>query len=271
MTLSIGGARKRGSEAFTLVELLITIGIVGILVAIAVPALSAARESARRTQCHANLRQIGLALQMHHEQKQRFPAGGIEWRPPGNKTKRQLAWSVFLLPYLEQQAVFDQLDLSQPFDSPTNAAAAATILTQFVCPSSLRGANLVDGRGPSDYGGIYGERISSPNNPPKGLMIYDRCFSSTDVHDGLSRTLIVAEDTFWTEGQWINGRNVFDQAYAINMAPLIENDIRSHHSGGASVLFADAVVRFLDQSLDKRILAGLCTRSGGELGVSPGG
>ncbi len=51
--------------------------------------------------------------------------------------------------------------------------------------------------------------------------------------DGLSNTLIVAEDTGWPDGQWINGRNLFDQAYAINAAPRFENDIRSHHPGGA--------------------------------------
>lgn len=207
---------------------------------------------------------MGLALQQHHEARGSFPPGGIEWRPPGETSQRQLAWCVFLLPYLEQQSLFDALDLQQPFDSPANAPPAATILPVFLCPSSPRGVQRVEGRGPCDYGGIYGERIQGPNNPPKGTMIYDHRYSSSDVSDGLSNTLIVAEDTGWPDGQWINGRNLFDQAYAINAAPRFENDIRSHHPGGAQAILANGSVRFLDEATDLRVLAALCTRAGGE-------
>ena len=85
--------------AFTLVELLVVISIVGVLMAIILPAVSAMREASRRTSCTNNLRQIGLALQMYHEKQGRFPIGGIEWRPAGNQTKRQFAWSAFVLPF----------------------------------------------------------------------------------------------------------------------------------------------------------------------------
>ena len=250
--------------AFTLVELLVVISIVGVLMAIILPAVSAMREASRRTSCTNNLRQIGLALQMYHEKQGRFPIGGIEWRPAGNQTKRQLAWSAFVLPFLEQQAVYDRLDLSQPFDSSENAGGAAAVISVFICPTSVRGTRLVDGRGPCDYGGIYGERISGPNNPPKGTMLYDRALSSTDIRDGLSNTLMVGEDTEWSDGQWINGRNIFDQAYAINAAPPFENDIRSHHPGGANTVFADGRVRFLDETVSLEVLSSLCTRDGGE-------
>ena len=143
-------------------------------------------------------------------------------------------------------------------------AAASQVLSVFICPTSVRGERRVQGRGPCDYGGIFGERISGPNNPPKGLMIYDQAMRSADVRDGLSNTLIVAEDTGWSDGQWINGRNVFDQAYAINGAPSFENDIRSGHPGGAHGVLADGSVRFLDESLALPIVAALCTRAGGE-------
>lgn len=250
--------------AFTVVELLVVVAIIGVLIAMILPALQSARESARKMTCTNHLRQIGVALQAHHEAKERFPMGGLEWRPSGDQTKRQLSWSAFLLPYLEQQNLFDMIDFAQAFDSPANANAAATILPVYVCPTSPRGPRLVEGRGPCDYGGIYGERISGRNDPPKGIMIYDQSFSSTEVRDGLSNTLIVAEDTRFTDGQWINGRNLFDQAFAINAAPAFENDIRSDHSGGANAVLADSSVRFLDQSLDLKILAALCTRAGGE-------
>jgi prepilin-type N-terminal cleavage/methylation domain-containing protein len=254
----------RGPRAFTLVELLVVIAVIGILVSLILPAVFSTREASRRVNCTNNLRQIGLALQHCHESTESFPPGGIEWRPPNDPSKRQLAWCVFLLPYLEQQTLYDQLDLSQAFDSPANAPAAAMILPVFICPSSPRGAQRVDERGPCDYGGIYGERIQGPNDPPKGIMVYDRRYSSSDVSDGLSNTLIVAEDTEWPEGQWINGRNLFDQAFPINAAPAFENDIRSRHPGGANGVLANGSVRFLSDSMDLQLLAALCTRAGGE-------
>lgn len=255
----------RRRAAFSLLELLVVVAITGILVSLGWMGVSASRASSRKLTCLNHCRQLGLALQMHHQQKGQFPAGGIEWRPTGNSTKRQLAWSVFVLPYLEQQAIYDQLDLSEPFDSPRNAWAAAQILPVFVCPASTRGAVLVNGRGPCDYGGIYGERIQGPNQPPKGLMIYDRAFRDTEVPDGLSTTLIVAEDSAWPDGQWINGRNVFDQAFPINRAPSFENDIRSQHGGGAHATFADGRALFLQESMELSVLAALCTRAGHEV------
>jgi prepilin-type N-terminal cleavage/methylation domain-containing protein/prepilin-type processing-associated H-X9-DG protein len=249
---------------FTLVELLVVLSILAAAAALLLPAVQAARESARRTVCKNNLRQIGMALQNYHSARGSFPPGGLEWRPAGNTRHRQIAWSALLLPYLEQQSLSERLDLSTPFDSPINAEGAAAVLAVYVCPTSPDGTQLVDGRGPCDYGGIFGERITSPNQPPKGIMLYDRAIRSEQVRDGLSRTFIVAEDTLWTEGQWINGRNVFDQAYAINAAPPFENDIRSLHPGGAQVLMADASVHFFDEATELLILAAHCTRAGGE-------
>jgi hypothetical protein len=178
-----------------------------------------------------------------------------------------LAWSVFLLPFIDEQPLFDSLDLETPFDSPRNARGAATILPVYVCPASVRGARQVQARGPCDYGGIYGERITSPNQPPKGTMLYDRPVALHDIVDGGSHTLIVAEDSRFPDGQWINGRNLFDQAFAINAAPAWENDIRSEHAGGAGGGLADGSVRFLAESVDVRVLAALCTRAGREVFV----
>ncbi|MCA9248016.1 MAG: DUF1559 domain-containing protein [Planctomycetales bacterium] len=253
------------ATGFSLIELLVVVAIIGALVALLLPAVQASRETARRSGCANNLKQIGLALHLYHDVHKSFPPGGIEWRPWGNAANRQLAWSAFVLPYLEEQPLYDRLDLKQPFDSPANAEAAATVLPVYICPSSARGARLVQGRGPADYGGIYGERITSPNNPPKGVMIYDRAFATHQIDDGLTHTLMIAEDSQFGDGQWINGRNVFDQAYAINAAPPFENDIRSEHTAGAMSLLASGSVRFLDESIDLRSLAALCTREGREV------
>ena len=269
---SIAARRKRACAGFTLIELLVVIAIVAMLISLLLPAIQAARQASLRTACASNLRQIGVGMHNYHNTYRTFPPGGIEFRSVAKPAGRQIAWSALLLPFVEEQAVSDMLDLRTAFDSAENAAGAAVVLPIYLCPAAVRSSMLVEGRGSCDYGGIYGERLGwpgrpaaqRPNNPPKGPMIYDRAFSIRTIPDGTSRTLIVAEDTQWLDGQWINGRNIFDQAFAINSAPAIENDIRSRHPGGANVLVADGAVRFLPEDLSLPVLAAICTRAKGE-------
>ncbi len=254
-----------GRGGFTLVELLVVIAVIGILIALLLPAVQAARAAARRMSCNNNLRQMGIGLHNYHSAECCFPPGGIEPRTYLNPNGRQLAWSLFLLPYAEQQPLYGQVDTGKAFDAPENAEAAGTLLSLYVCPSVPDGDKLVDDRGPCHYGGIYGERISSPNDPPKGTMIYDKSISIRDIRDGTSNTLVISEDSGFSDGQWINARNVFDQAFAINKAPFFENDIRSEHAGGANGLFADGSARFLQETMDLDVLAAICTRNGSEI------
>lgn len=253
----------------TLVELLVVVAIVAALAALLLPAAQAARESARRTTCANNLRHVGCALHGHLIARRSFPAGCVEWRVGSDRSKRQLAWSAFVLPWLEEQAVAERLDLTKAFDDPANADGAAAVLPVFRCPSVARPTATVSGRGVCDYGGIYGERLVSPNSPPKGAFLIDRPLGARDITDGLSTTVFVGEDCGFegrgfADGQWINGRNIFDQAYPINTAPAFENDMRSRHPGGAMALLGDGATRFLEVSLDRAVLAGLCTRAGGD-------
>lgn len=257
--------RETWRSAFTLIELLVIIAIVATLLALTAPAVQRVRAQLDIVRCQSNLRQIGQALHDHHNDRRKFPPGGIEWRPPGDSTKRQLAWSAFLLPYLEKDDIYRRLDLNTPFDSPQNAAGAAAVVEVYLCPTSRREGPMSQGRGAIDYGGIFGERITSPNNPPKGAMLYDIALTRGAVKDGLSNTLFVSEDSGWTDGQWINGRNLFDQAFAINQAPPFENDIRSDHPHGANGLFGDGSVRFLRNSMGLKPLAAICTRAGDEV------
>ncbi|MCA9213993.1 MAG: DUF1559 domain-containing protein [Planctomycetales bacterium] len=252
--------------AFTLVELLVVIAIIGVVMSLTIPAISSSREAARRNTCMNNLRQIGTALQSYQLAKGTFPAGCVERRAWNDSTqqKRQLAWSAFILGHLDQQNLHEQIDFSKAFDALENQAVAATILEAYVCPTSSRGARLVNGRGPIDYGGIFGERITGPNNPPKGMMLIDERLSIEQCTDGATNTLIVAEDAAWPDGQWINGLNIFDQAFPINEAPEFENDIRSQHTEGANAVYVDAHVKFLPESTDPIVLAAICTRQGGE-------
>jgi prepilin-type processing-associated H-X9-DG protein len=248
-----------------LIELLVVITIIGLLIALLLPAVQAAREAARRASCLNNLRQMGIGLHAYHEQYGVFPPGGIERRSAAWPRGRQFSWAAFLLPHVEQRNVHDRIDFSQAFDAADNAPAAAEIIAAYICPSAPRTSRLSQGRGACDYGGVYGERIFGNNSPPGGAMIYDRALGVRDIADGTSHTLMIAEDSCWPDGQWINALNVFDVAFAINKAPAFENDIRSEHSRGANGLLCDGSARFLMEDVDLKTLAAICTRNGAEI------
>src|SRR5882724_8334995 len=109
----IGSHVRRGS-AFTLVELLVVIAIIGILVALLLPAIQAAREAARRTQCQNNLKQIGVAIQNHHDTRKVFPMGR-------NRIDQfAVSWAFFLLPYMEETAVYNSWNSQAKVDDPSN-------------------------------------------------------------------------------------------------------------------------------------------------------
>src|SRR5210317_1090085 len=108
--------RKFVGRCFTLVELLVVIAIIGILVALLLPAIQAAREAARRTQCNNNLKNIGLGLQNYHDTYKMFPAGaaGRRWLAPGpggNTGGRNLgpSWYYATLPFMEQRNIYDKI------------------------------------------------------------------------------------------------------------------------------------------------------------------
>lgn len=248
---------------FTLVELLVVVAIIGVLVSLLAPAVQSAREAARRVSCKNNLKQIGLALHLYHDVHDKLPVGCFEWRSWGAPaTQRQMAWSAMLLPFLEQQAVHEQIDFSLAFDDDDNRLAAAKRIGVFECPSVTRTPTV---RGPTDYGGLYGERMVD-RSPDDGVFLYETPIRFRDVRDGLTHTIAVAEDTGGPDSEWINGRNVFVQSGGINDrdAWIGDNEIRSQHTSGAMILFADAHVRFVNESLDQQLLGALITRAKSE-------
>lgn len=255
--------REQPCRGLTLLELLVVLAVIGLVGGLLLPAVQIAREAARRVECQSNLHQLGLALHAYHAAHRSFPPGGIEPRPIW-KRGRQYAWSAMILPYLQHSRLADQIDFARPFDDEKNRQAAAAVIDVYLCPTTPRSEPRHEGRGACDYGGIYGERITGPNRPPKGVMLYDRVVRFRDILDGTARTLLVAEDSTFPDGQWINGRNVFDQAFAINQAPRFENDIRSLHPQGAFGLFCDGSTQFLSDTIDLHVLAAVCTRAGRE-------
>jgi len=133
-------------KAFTLVELLVVVAIIGILVSLLLPAVNAARESGRRIQCANNLRQIALASQAYCEAVGVFPAGGIQaksdpnanlngWnRPTTNDYSNNYSWATLILPYIDQDAAYRMYDFTQPQVTAVNATARSQPITTYVCP-----------------------------------------------------------------------------------------------------------------------------------------
>jgi prepilin-type N-terminal cleavage/methylation domain-containing protein len=133
--------RRATPGGFTLVELLVVIAIIGVLVALLLPAVQAAREAARRTQCSNNLRNIGLALLNHADGKKRLPAA-TQFRPgrPGPPTGPGAngpggTWVVQILPFIEQQALYRMFDHTKASNHANNARAVGVSLSWLICPS----------------------------------------------------------------------------------------------------------------------------------------
>jgi prepilin-type N-terminal cleavage/methylation domain-containing protein/prepilin-type processing-associated H-X9-DG protein len=148
---------KRG---FTLVELLVVIAIIGVLVALLLPAVTAAREAARRTQCGNNLKNLGLAMINYHDVNRKFPLGGVcinntcHPAPVGQGTSNyrddtttawSTTWAISILPQLEQKALFDMWDPSKRYGANnTQRQVTGTPLQIFKCPSDITAREAVD-------------------------------------------------------------------------------------------------------------------------------
>jgi prepilin-type N-terminal cleavage/methylation domain-containing protein/prepilin-type processing-associated H-X9-DG protein len=198
--------RRRG---FTLVELLVAITIVGLLISLLLPAVQAARESARRTQCANNLKQIGLALQNHHAAHGSLPSGYISGLDAaGNETGPGWGWAALSLPYLEQVPLWNSIDFRQPIESPVNAARTKSA-SGLLCPSNelpkptwpaeARDADgnptsLICDVGFCAYVGMYGSTDTCPKGD--GVFFRNSHIRHRDITDGTSHTIAVGERAY---------------------------------------------------------------------------
>jgi prepilin-type N-terminal cleavage/methylation domain-containing protein len=121
--------RRENPRGFTLVELLVVIAIIGVLVALLLPAIQAAREAARRSECMNHLKQIGLAIQTHHDAKKHFPTGR------NGRDQRSVSWAYYILPQIEEPALYDAFRNGMPVDDPQNALTMRTPIQIYACPS----------------------------------------------------------------------------------------------------------------------------------------
>jgi prepilin-type N-terminal cleavage/methylation domain-containing protein/prepilin-type processing-associated H-X9-DG protein len=220
---------RRLCHAFTLVELLVVIAIIGVLIAIMLPAVQAARETARRLQCANNLKQIGLALHNYHDSHAAFPAGYLSVNGPGGPADDKgpgWGWASAILPYMEQEGLHHQIRFDKDITDPLNATARATAISAFLCASDAgkptfqvdsagdsSSGNTTpvtgsDGRpvvvGHSNYVGIFGNPeitpdpgylLPDPDRDPthRGMFFRNSRVRIAEVMDGTSNTLFVGE------------------------------------------------------------------------------
>ena len=313
---SISGSESRCESifhsvrnAFTLVELLVVIAIIGILIGMLMPAVQAAREAARNMQCKNNLHQIGLAVHMYHQIYKAFP---------DNRFGHNFATRI--LPYVEQTALYDEVDFNVSWNHRNNDNVINKKLAVYLCPSSRLSSSswvfLSRNRraAPLDYApttsvsrrlvnaGFIKDRTSL-----EGLMMRHhrgRKRSFRDCEDGLSNTIMLAEDTtrpeFWTATKLgprnlpstggnfgvrngvVKGAAWADPNNAIPMHGFTKDGLRApgpcpinctnnnemfsmHMAQGVNTVLGDGSVRFLVDSMDIDVAASLITAKGGDV------
>ncbi len=201
---------RRKPFAFTLVELLVVIAIIGILVALLLPAIQASRESARRAQCTNNLRQLILAVHDYEMAHEHFPAGTIDEKGPIKNVPsgHHISWIARVLPFLEENALFEMIDMEQSAYHHTNDRARQTVVDLLICPSEPANYEPY-----SNYAGCHHDAEAPIDADNRGVFFLNSKLTRDDIKDGAAYTLFIGEkrlddfDLGWLSGTRATLRN----------------------------------------------------------------
>jgi prepilin-type N-terminal cleavage/methylation domain-containing protein/prepilin-type processing-associated H-X9-DG protein len=260
---------KRRCNAFTLVELLVVIAIIGILVALLLPAIQAAREAARRSQCKNNLKQLGLAVLNFESSKKHLPPS-VEINTKTQVGTANGAWGVHghILDYMEEQSVRGLVDISKAWDlqQPINGLRIAS----FSCPSDVQATEVRDPGGGKVlvYSTTYTFNMGTwfvydpaTNLGGDGVFYPNSYLRLAKVSDGASKTLLAAEVKAWTHytrngGTQTTIPNTADEAATIvatggeykNTGHTEWPDGRVHHTGFTATMTPNTIVKYVKGS-----------------------
>lgn len=220
--------------------LIVSLPVLGICAGLLLPAIQAAREASRRMSCANNLKEIGLAL---HNYQSIY--GSL---PPAYTVDDQgrplHSWRTLILPQLNQEALYSQIDLTKPWDDPANAAVAQAVVPTYACPSTVVDPQL------TTYVAVV---------DPGGLMSGPTASSLDDVPDGMFATLLVAETDSGNAVPWMSPQD-------IDLATFLETGTRRDaggHFGGAHILTADGAVQFVTDTMAAEIREALVLKEDG--------
>jgi prepilin-type processing-associated H-X9-DG protein len=242
--------KRSGGLSTLLIVLVAGAGVLfvcgGILVALMLPAVQAAREAARRAQCTNNLKQIGLALHNYHDVYRCFPPAYV-----ADENGRPLySWRVLLLPFLEEGNCYTRFNLNEPWDSPNNRAVSSTCLSVYRCPSEAPTGNLCE----TNYVMIVGPGMLSDGLSTTGM---------SKITDGTSATIMIVEVT-GSGISWAEPRDLEAGKITFEIDGEDSPGISSHHPGGANCAMCDGSVIFLDEFTSPEDINAMCTIGGGE-------
>ena len=287
---------RRPSRAFTLVELLVVITIIGILIALLLPAIQAAREGARRMQCSNNMKQTCLAIHLYHEAKQCFP--------PGVSTdaalRHAVTWPMWVLPYLEAESVLGLFDPTLEYEGST-ATMLSTKIQTYCCPSDVVGTYKDGSFVRSNVVGCFGAdtAFTYTEGAKRSLFHQNVKRAFADVTDGTSNTAAISEivsgpdKTADVRGLWWydlgchyehqynpNSRSdaVMDWGssfkmcdtskvfcdYSLHVSWGSRFAASSFHPGGVNLGLVDGSVRFANDTVNTAVWQALGSISGGE-------
>ena len=275
---------KRERIGFTLVELLVVIAIIGILIGLLLPAVQMVRESARRTDCANNIRQLGLACLSYESSFEMFPPSYL-----GSGLEPGWSWGTHILRYIEQENLYHLGDArNQLFGGGSNPAETAnefshTMLAIFRCPSD-NGPDLIRlNHAMSNYRAVAGPFRPSCytcNVDLGGVMYQNSDTKISDVADGTSNTLVIGECKFdektgkkaaiWAgmtgrrgNAIWISDVMWWLDADTAQVNGTAPQAFSSNHPGGALFVFADGSTHFIREGGDVEILRYLAGRDDG--------
>jgi prepilin-type N-terminal cleavage/methylation domain-containing protein/prepilin-type processing-associated H-X9-DG protein len=280
----------RGRRGFTLIELLVVIAIIAILIGLLLPAVQKVREAAARLRCKNNMKQIGLALHNYHDRNNALPPGYVSGvGTSGAESGPGWGWATFLLPDIEQDNVYRQINLAAPIGS---TPVRTQSLKVFLCPSDTEIGTFTTAGVPvtvahANYVGVFGtNEIEDNPSAGNGTFFRNSKVKFGDITDGLSNTYVVGERSSdialatWTgaiPGAEVPLRSDPSEAeghfllvlgrgdHQPNAPESHIDDFYSRHAQGLNCLFADGSVHSISNGVNPQVWYGIQTRNGGEV------